>query len=113
METAVPPVPPSERGDIARAARASRAAMDAGVVWSWRNQEARTESLGKQNIEGVEAEGTRSTVTIPAGEIGNERAIEIVFERWYSPELQMVVMTRHYDPRFGETTYRFDQHRSQ
>lgn len=64
------------------------------------------EQLGKQNIEGVEAEGTRTTVTIPAGEIGNERAIEIVSERWYSPELQLVVMTRHSDPRFGETTYK-------
>lgn len=64
------------------------------------------ESLGKQFIEGVEAEGARTTVTIPAGEIGNERAIEIVSESWYSPELQLVVMTRHSDPRTGETTYR-------
>jgi hypothetical protein len=64
------------------------------------------ENLGKQMIEGVEAEGTRSIVTIPAGEIGNERPIEIVSERWYSPELQMVVMTRHNDPRTGETTYK-------
>ena len=64
------------------------------------------ELLGKQNIEGVEAEGTRTTVTIAAGEIGNERAIEIVSERWYSPELQMVVMTRNSDPRTGETTYK-------
>ncbi|HSE18027.1 MAG TPA: hypothetical protein VLB46_13310 [Pyrinomonadaceae bacterium] len=64
------------------------------------------QDLGKQNIEGVEAEGTRTTITIPAGEIGNERPIEIVSERWYSPELQLVVMTRHSDPRTGETTYK-------
>lgn len=64
------------------------------------------EQLGKQIIEGVEAEGTRTTVTIPAGEIGNERPIEIVSERWYSPELQLVVMTKHSDPRSGETTYK-------
>lgn len=64
------------------------------------------ENLGKQIIEGVEAEGTRTTVTIAAGEIGNERPIEIVSERWYSPELQLVVMTRHSDPRTGETTYK-------
>jgi hypothetical protein len=64
------------------------------------------EDLGKQTIEGVEAEGTRTTITIPAGEIGNERPIEIVSERWYSPELQLVVMTRHSDPRTGETTYK-------
>ena len=64
------------------------------------------EQLGKQIIEGVEAEGTRTTVTIPAGEIGNERPIEIVNERWYSPELQLMVMTRQSDPRTGETTYK-------
>ena len=64
------------------------------------------EQLGKQTIEGVEAEGTRTTVTIPAGEIGNERPIEIVSERWYSPELQLVVMSRTSDPRMGETTYK-------
>ena len=70
------------------------------------NPSARTESLGKQNIGGVEAEGTRTTMTIPAGQIGNERPIEIINERWYSPELQIVVMTKHIDPRFGENTYR-------
>ncbi|HEY6119323.1 MAG TPA: hypothetical protein VIV66_05150 [Pyrinomonadaceae bacterium] len=65
-----------------------------------------TEQLGTQIVEGVAAEGTRTTITIPAGEIGNERAIEIVSERWFSPELKTVVMTRHSDPRFGETVYR-------
>ena len=64
------------------------------------------ESLGKQMFDGVEAEGTRNTVTIPAGAIGNERPILIVSERWYSAELQAVVMSRHSDPRFGETSYR-------
>lgn len=64
------------------------------------------ESLGKQTIEGVEAEGTRSTVTIPAGEIGNELPIKIVSERWYSPELQTVLMTKRSDPRTGENVYR-------
>jgi hypothetical protein len=67
---------------------------------------ARRESLGKQVIEGVEAEGTRSTFTIPAGEIGNEQPIQVVSERWFSPQLQTVVLSRHTDPRFGETVFR-------
>jgi hypothetical protein len=67
---------------------------------------AKTQSLGKQTMEGVEAEGTRSTVTLAAGTIGNERAIDSVSERWYSPELQTVVMSKRSDPRFGETVYR-------
>ena len=65
-----------------------------------------TEDLGKQVVEGVEAEGTRTTRTIPAGEIGNEQPIQIVSERWFSPELQVTVMTRSSDPRSGETIYR-------
>lgn len=65
-----------------------------------------SESLGRQLVEGVEAEGTRTTITIPAGEIGNERPIEIVDERWYSTELQTVVMSRHSDPLAGETVYK-------
>ncbi|HVF41536.1 MAG TPA: hypothetical protein VM936_00900 [Pyrinomonadaceae bacterium] len=68
--------------------------------------EAKTEKLEARNVEGVQAEGTRITTTIPAGDIGNEQPIQIVDERWYSPELQIIVMTRHSDPRFGETTYR-------
>ncbi len=65
-----------------------------------------TEQLGKQMVEGVECEGTRSVTTIPAGAIGNERPIETVRESWYSPELRMMVMTKQTDPRFGESTYR-------
>jgi hypothetical protein len=68
--------------------------------------EGATESLGKRTIEGVQAEGTRTVHLIPAGAIGNERPIEIVSERWYSPELQTLVMTRNADPRTGETTYK-------
>jgi hypothetical protein len=64
------------------------------------------EPMGTRTIEGVEATGTRTTITIPAGEIGNERDIEIVNERWESPELKVVVMSRNSDPRFGETTYK-------
>jgi hypothetical protein len=66
----------------------------------------RTEQLGMQNFEGVDAEGTRTITTIPADAIGNERPIEIVYERWYSKELDMIVFSRHFDPRFGEQTYR-------
>ena len=65
-----------------------------------------TESLGKQTIEGVLAEGTRTTITIPAGKIGNEQPIQIVSEKWYSPELQTVVLSKHIDPLVGEMTYR-------
>ena len=63
------------------------------------------EPLGKRVIEGVEAEGMRSTITLPVGQVGNDRPLEIVSERWYSHELGIFVMSSHSDPRLGESTY--------
>jgi hypothetical protein len=63
------------------------------------------ESLGKQTINGVSAEGTRFTRLIPAGKIGNDKPITVTREVWYSPDLQMVVQSKHSDPRFGDTVY--------
>ena len=73
---------------------------------SGKNYDTKNESLGTQTIEGVNAEGKRTTTIIPVGAIGNAMPIEIVYERWYSPELQLTVRSRHSDPRFGVQTYR-------
>ena len=64
------------------------------------------ESLGERDIEGLRAEGTRTTMTIPANTIGNRAPITAISERWFSADLQAVVFTRRSDPRFGETVYR-------
>jgi hypothetical protein len=58
--------------------------------------------LGTQTINGIVAQGTRYTRTIPAGQIGNEKPIVVTTERWYSPELQINVMTKHSDPFMGD-----------
>lgn len=87
-----PPRPPLGR------ARAPRPAQTKNVE--------REEALGTRELEGILTEGTRTTVTIPAGAIGNDRAIESVTERWFSPALRIVILSRNTDPRFGETTYR-------
>jgi len=63
------------------------------------------ESLGTQVMGGLVVEGTRTTNTIPAGQIGNAQAISIVSERWYSPDLQVVVYSKRSDPRQGDTVY--------
>jgi hypothetical protein len=73
-----------------------------------RTTEPRTEQLAPQQIEGVQAEGTRVTTTIPAGTIGNQAPINIVGERWFSPELKVVMLSQQTDPRFGETIYRLE-----
>ena len=79
------------------------------VVYGARGQGLRnnqtTISLGTQSINGIQAEGTRTTRTIPAGAIGNASPIVITTERWYSPELQTVVMSKRSDPFTGQTTF--------
>ena len=60
------------------------------------------ETLPAQTMEGLNVQGQRRSQTIEIGEIGNDRPIETVDERWYSPDLKLEVMTRHNDPRTGE-----------
>jgi hypothetical protein len=116
------PGPPGERAGMAVFGAVGSGAVGSGVAFGGHPGElprahfkarlegdpsnVRRESLGKQMVEGVEAEGTRTVITIPAGQIGNERAIEIISERWYSDELAAVIMSRELDPRSGETRYR-------
>ncbi len=68
--------------------------------------DAKTELLGTRTIEGVSVEGTRITSEIPAGELGNDKPIQVVTENWFSPELQMIVMSRHTDPLAGEHVFK-------
>src|SRR5215813_5961103 len=66
----------------------------------------KVESLGVQTFEGIQAEVTRFTLTIPAGMEGNDQPFDIVSERWYSPELHILLMGKRSDPRTGEMIYR-------
>ena len=84
-----PPPPPGYKGELMiQAAQSSH------------------EDLGRQTVEGVSAAGSRNTWTIPAGAIGNLQPIKIVSEQWFSSDLQLLVLTKHSDPRTGENVYR-------
>jgi hypothetical protein len=90
---------------VGTSARTQRQAADLRTPSPPPGVEARTESLGTRTFNGLRAEGTRTTITIGA-RLEGEAPTSLVSERWYSPELQVVVMTRRSDPRFGDTTYR-------
>lgn len=68
--------------------------------------DAKSESLGTKTLEGVSVEGTRVTFEIPIGQIGNDKPIQVVSERWFSPELQLLVMSKHLDPLSGEHVFK-------
>jgi hypothetical protein len=78
-----PPPPPPGEGDIRNAG-----------------------PLERKTMEGIVVEGRKNTSTIPAGQIGNEQPITITSEEWRSPDLNVLVMTHHTDPRMGESSYR-------
>ena len=118
-----PPMPPGGRGEFNVIVQKVRVAgMTAGVsavppmagsqVMIYNKSTAGpgpnppvVEQLGTKVVEGVQAEGTRTTLTIPAGQIGNDKPIQIVDEVWRSPELQVIVHSEHSDPRMGNTVY--------
>ena len=56
-------------------------------------------------MEGVTVTGTRTTHTIPAGQIGNDRPLSIVTEVWTSPDLKTVIYSKRSDPRMGDQTF--------
>lgn len=64
-----------------------------------------TEDLGSQSMEGIQVTGIRTTRTIPAGEIGNDRPISIVTEVWTSPDLKTIISSKRSDPRMGQQTF--------
>lgn len=76
------------------------------AVREGQGDEPKIEQLGKRTVEGVEAEGKRITITVPAGRVGNDRPLEFISENWFSPELQIVVLSTHKDPYIGDTAYR-------
>lgn len=94
------PPPPAGAKMMVHTAVAGRG----GVAFGFQNGE--PQSLGQQVIEGVKADGTRMTNTIPAGAIGNDREIQATSENWYSTELQTLIKSTHSDPRTGDETFR-------
>jgi hypothetical protein len=89
-----------------RALAEKLAAEKAGLAYVTKiDARGKSEDLGKSTIEGLTAEGTRNTSTIETGAIGNDRPIQIVTERWYSPDLKTVLSTKTTDPRMGEISF--------
>jgi hypothetical protein len=78
--------------------------LAAGAVKSALSKNVQRDQLGTKTIDGYAATGERVTRTIPAGEIGNEKPIEVVTERWFSSDLQLPLLVVHNDPLMGAAT---------
>ncbi|MBN8504505.1 MAG: hypothetical protein J0L58_08500 [Burkholderiales bacterium] len=109
---AMPPMPPGAPMPpmAPMAPMAPFALPGAGFAFSFGlpRGEGVTSALPARDFEGVKAHGERTTWTIPAGKMGNEKPIVISREVWRSPELMLTVMSKDSDPRSGEVSYRLD-----
>jgi hypothetical protein len=82
-----------------------REAMAAMMRAAKNNPNHIVEDLGTATVNGVPARGTRITTVVPVGAIGNDREFRSVTERWFSPDLNLLIKSVSTDPRFGTTTY--------
>ena len=96
-----PTKPSPEELAVTMASSRARQAMQAN---QWR-----TEKLGNRTFQDVSAEGTRRTLTTPAGEEGNTLQLEVINETWFSRELGITMMSINDDPRRGRTTAEVDE----
>ena len=104
-------MPEQVRDEVKLKAEAELKAAEANVAGSGRGSvvpdmaEPVEEDLGTQMMEGLAVSGKRITRTFPANSsVGNDQAFKIVTEQWYSPDLQMNIMTHLDDPRQITTT---------
>ncbi len=100
--SAAPPLPPGEGAGVPAQAISIQRFEQRALI----NDNVQQESLGRQTMEGVVVDGTKTTHVIPEGQIGNDRPITSTTEVWYSADLQVTVMRKTVDPQIGENTYK-------
>jgi hypothetical protein len=67
-------------------------------------------SLGEKSMDGLSAIGTRQIYTIAAGsKFGNEKAVSITVEQWYSPALGMILSKTGTASSGGQSSYHLEQ----
>jgi len=63
------------------------------------------EELGTQDIQGIETQGTRDTITYNAGVIGNDRPFNVTREFWFATSLGIDLRSTVTNPSFGKQVF--------
>ena len=90
---------PAEPGALLQSLRNMRAASD---TQAGGKPQISHEDLGATEMEGFTVTGTRSTHTIPAGEMGNDQPMTTTSERWFSSDLKMDLLNKSESPESGK-----------
>jgi hypothetical protein len=67
------------------------------------------ENLGADSMDGLNVVGTRETLTINPGVVGNSQPLVTTREFWYSPDLQVNLSVTREDPREGTQVIRVSE----
>jgi hypothetical protein len=89
--------------------RRQKMAQAARLQQQQQQSRTRTENLGTRDFNGISAEGTRTTRTIPAGEEGNDLPLVSINEMWIDKEMGLTLLSISDDPRTGRTTTEFEE----
>lgn len=71
-------------------------------------RKATEQTLSAREIDGIKVTGQLRHYDIPAGAMGNSKAITVSDETWYVPELRITLSSRHSDPRTGVSVFRIE-----
>ena len=104
----VPPVPTGQGNAASNAAIPSPDVTSPGMsATTFTNSAGATVvPLGTKYLEGVNATGTRTTRTINAGTMGNDRPIVCISDTWISSDLKVTVLAETDDGQAGRSTMR-------
>lgn len=93
-------------GELVPMTRFRAAPGKSGVSGALQNRQIKHESLGTDVIDGLTAEGRRTSITTPAGVEGNDKPLTRVCEHWTSSELKITILSKCSDPRSGSSVMR-------
>jgi hypothetical protein len=93
-------------GPVTAAPGAARLAEQLASALTVAGSVSQSASLGTKLIDGMTAEGSKVTVTIPAGAAGNVRPMVNTGESWYSRELRLDLLVKANNPFTGDSVTR-------
>jgi hypothetical protein len=83
----------------------SQTLLELAAAEAKNRQNMNVEDLGTQVVNGVEAQGVRVITVIPTGQIGNDRDLKTVVDRWVSSDLHVLVKSVTTSSRSGPVHY--------
>lgn len=73
------------------------------------NPNLQVQDLGASVVDGIDVNGYRRTLTVPANGSGTDRPVVVTDEIWYSEQLHINIVAKHNDPRTGSLTLTVSQ----